>query len=94
VLQYLIVKMMFGCLCRILATPGLRSKLDKLMAAKGGSFEREVAYRASQAAGALMLLLPVQQLWLFVHAYELQTSWLSVPCSLQKHPVSMEVTTQ
>jgi hypothetical protein len=36
---------------RILATPGLRSKLDRLMAAKGGSFEREAAYRVSQAAG-------------------------------------------
>jgi hypothetical protein len=41
--------------CRILATPGLRSKLDKLMAAKGASFEKEVAYRASQAAGAAWL---------------------------------------
>jgi hypothetical protein len=36
---------------RILATPGLRSKLDKLMAIKGASFEKKVAYRASQAAG-------------------------------------------
>lgn len=39
--------------CRILSTPGLRNKLDKLMAAKGASFEREAAYRASQACGEL-----------------------------------------
>lgn len=36
---------------RILSTPGLRGKLDKLMAAKGASFEKEAAYRASQACG-------------------------------------------
>ncbi|KAF6261448.1 ATP-binding dynein motor region D5-domain-containing protein [Scenedesmus sp. NREL 46B-D3] len=38
---------------RILATPGLQSKLDRLMAAKGASFEKEAAYRASQAAGPM-----------------------------------------
>lgn len=30
---------------------GLETKLERLMAAKGASFEKEVAYRASQAAG-------------------------------------------
>lgn len=30
---------------------GLETKLERLMAAKGSSFEKEVAYRASQAAG-------------------------------------------
>jgi len=30
---------------------GLAAKLDRLMASKGSSFEKEVAYRASQAAG-------------------------------------------
>eukprot|EP00878_Enallax_costatus_P027572 GHUV01029703.1.p1 GENE.GHUV01029703.1~~GHUV01029703.1.p1 ORF type:complete len:596 (+),score=176.00 GHUV01029703.1:386-2173(+) len=38
---------------RILTTPGLRNKLDKLMASKGASFEKEVAYRASQACGPM-----------------------------------------
>jgi hypothetical protein len=31
---------------------GLENKLERLMASKGSSFEKEVAYRASQAAGA------------------------------------------
>jgi hypothetical protein len=30
---------------------GLEAKLERLMASKGSSFEKEVAYRASQAAG-------------------------------------------
>lgn len=38
--------------CR-LCVLGLETKLERLMAAKGSSFEKEVAYRASQAAGAL-----------------------------------------
>jgi hypothetical protein len=29
----------------------MRSKVEKLLAAKGQSFEKEVIYRASQAAG-------------------------------------------
>jgi hypothetical protein len=32
-------------------TPAVRSKVEKLLAAKGQSFEKEVIYRASQAAG-------------------------------------------
>ena len=31
----------------------MRNKVEKLLAAKGQSFEKEVIYRASQAAGEL-----------------------------------------
>lgn len=38
-------------LAACVAHAGLEAKLERLMAAKGSSFEKEVAYRASQAAG-------------------------------------------
>lgn len=45
-----------NCFARVSTMPaapvaGLETKLERLMTAKGSSFEKEVAYRASQAAG-------------------------------------------
>jgi hypothetical protein len=34
---------------------GLENKMERLMASKGSSFEKEVAYRASQAAGTFCM---------------------------------------
>ena len=62
-------------LCRttngVLVHAGLEVKLERLMASKGASFEKEVAYRASQAAGESMRnrQLPCLLLWPFAHEH-------------------------